>query len=124
MNKLITKASKIIPVGSRVTCNPAPTNTDADYLVLVKNAYEFRDLVFSEGWALGGSMVLDDANSPVLPDDGFSSYTKYDVNLIVTADETFFNKFILATHVAKSLNLLDKAHRICLFQAILYGVAA
>lgn len=46
---------------------------------------------------------------------------KGDVNLIVTQDNKFYDRFMAATSVAKRLNLLDKADRIALFQAVLYG---
>ena len=43
------------------------------------------------------------------------------VNLIVTRNDTFFNRFMAASSVAKRLNLLDKADRVAVFQAVLYG---
>lgn len=108
------------PVGSRVTCNPAPTNTDADYLVYTGDPYVLRDKVLEAGYEIGGSLLLD-ANSPLEGNDRFSSYTKGEINLIVTSDEAFYKRFLAASSVAKRLNLLKKEDRIALFQAVLYG---
>lgn len=107
-------------VGSRVTCSPPPTDTDRDVLCLVASHSDFRELAFIFGFVLCGSHVLD-AALPLDSDDRFSSYLKEEVNLIVTEDPVFFNKFMAATSVAKRLNLLDKNDRIALFQAVLYG---
>lgn len=108
------------PVGSRRTCNPPPMDTDDDYLVLVKDHYEFRAHIAELGFTLLGSLVAD-ASEPLDAEDRFSSYMLGDINLIVTQDENFYHKFLAATSVAKRLNLLVKADRIALFQAVLYG---
>lgn len=109
-------------VGSRVTCNPAPTDTDQDILVLVSDMWGFRDYILdgSDPYGLDGSMILD-SQFPLEADDRFSSYSKGDVNLIVTEDPVFYQKFIAASSVAKRLNLLQKPDRLALFQAVLYG---
>lgn len=49
------------------------------------------------------------------------SWRKGKLNFIVTKNEDFIRKHKLATYVCKSLNLLNKKHRILVFQAILYG---
>lgn len=113
---------QITAVGSRVTCDPAPTDTDCDWLVLVGD-YNLGGLcqdLMSGGWELGGSDLPDDVN--VLPDDSkFLSYTKGDDNLIITTSLNFHRRFLAATAVSKRLNLLNKDDRIALFQAVLYG---
>jgi hypothetical protein len=43
------------------------------------------------------------------------------VNLIVTASAAFAARHRVATALCKRLNLMDKADRIALFQAVLYG---
>lgn len=108
-------------VGSRVTCNPAPTDTDQDILVLV-GKHGFDDLcawACDEGYTLDGSEVED--YFQLSPEDTFQSLSNGEINFIVTEDPGFFDKFMLATHVAKTLNVMQKEHRIVLFQAILYG---
>lgn len=109
------------PVGSRVTCTPAPTGTDADYLLLVDKAKadEMRELV-AASFEVDGSDLSDVVlNTP--EDQQFISYSDGEINLIVTTSERFYRRFMAATSVAKRLNLLDKADRVALFQAVLYG---
>jgi len=77
-------------------------------------------MALSTGYTVGGSLVLD-SRSPLRADDRFSSYEKGNINLIVTEDYGFYNKFIAATSVAKRLNLLEKDDRVALFQAVLYA---
>ena len=115
------------PAGSRVTCNPAPTGTDEDWVCLAPRQArswaadkDWKTALFLAGYEQGGSAVPDDGNR--LPEDQrFLSFTKGDINLIVTESPEFFRRFLAATDVAKHLNLLDKADRIRLFQAVLYG---
>lgn len=99
------------PTGSRVICDPPPEDTDYDVPVL-EGANPLR---LDSGWVREG-------------DDGygygatnFTSYRRGKVNLLVTWDAEFFDRFKAATHVAKRLNLLRKSDRIALFQAVLYG---
>lgn len=118
-------AWKTHPVGSRVTCNPAPTDTDRDTLVLIKarQAEEFVDELQNAGCKveLGDGYAADALNSGQA--GRFQSYRMGEDNLIVTIDEKFYGRFVAATSVAKRLNLLDKSDRIALFQAVLYGNA-
>lgn len=106
--------------GSRVTCNPAPTNTDNDYIVHVEDLAATDDILVSSGWEIGGSPIPLDANH-THQDERFVSLTLGDINLIITASESFYRRFVAATYVAKRFNLLIKADRIALFQAVLYG---
>lgn len=113
--------TSITPVGSRVTCDPAPTDTDRDWLVLVQKDQEnaLWQFLSENQWEIGGSLPDDENNTPV--DDRFYSFTKGVENVIVTSSELFHRRFIAATSVAKVLNLLEKKHRIALFQAVLYA---
>lgn len=106
--------------GSRVTCNPAPTDTDEDYILHVQDLGVVDGILAPEGWVFGGSEIPPDANYTA-PDEWFASYTFGHVNLIITASEAFYTRFVAATHVAKRLNLMHKPDRIALFQAVLYG---
>lgn len=100
------------PVGSRRTCSPAPVDTDDDYLVWVKDTYKFKE-------ALGPEWDQEGTDYDSLSQ--FVSFRRGGVNFIVTDSYNFFEKFQLATWVARELNLLNKGHRKTLFQAILYG---
>lgn len=118
------KCLKFELVGSRVTCDPAPTDTDQDVLVLADlNTWglQLEPMLVTEGFEKGGSDCGDVAgymgNVPL----SFQSFTFGELNLIVTFDPEFYRRFMAATQVSKSLNLLDKGERIMLFQAVLYG---
>lgn len=120
MDDIRAAAIRFEPVGSRVTCNPAPTDTDEDFLVLIdENDFGgFYRMLMEGGYELGGSVPLNEVN--VDPDERFSSFTLGTTNLIVTSSELFFDRFMQATAEAKAKNLLVKADRIALFQSILY----
>lgn len=121
--QLLASARKWQLVGSRVTCDPAPTDTDQDVLVHIdrSNADDFVGAMEGIGFVveLGDGYAADALNQ--LYEGRFQSYRHGNVNLIVTADEKFYKRFSAATSVAKRLNLIDKADRIALFQAVLYG---
>lgn len=107
------------PVGSRVTCDPAPKDTDEDWLVLIPGQ-SFLDRLTAEGFSQDGMPEFYTGNDA----GGFRSYRKGDVNIITTESDAFFDLFLAATELARRFNLLSKADRIALFQAVLYGVKA
>lgn len=98
-------------VGSRVTCDPAPTDTDEDYVVYTEELLTLIGDCVEQGFRNEGNYA----------DSNFHSLRTGVINLIITDRKEFFDKFVLATHVCKTLNVLDKQHRIVVFQAILYG---
>ena len=105
--------------GSRVTCDPAPTDTDQDWLVVVPNnsadiSSAVENLSMSGFQWEGGEHYQSAAGN-------FMSWRKADVNLIVTANTDFAEKHRAATHICKRLNLLNKPDRIAVFQAVLYA---
>lgn len=104
------------PVGSRVTCSPAPTDTDEDWLMRVDSnpAGVLKSLGFTQD---GQPQFYTGSDA-----GGFRSWRRGDVNIVTTPDQEFYNLFLTATHLAKRFNLLEKADRIALFQAVLYGV--
>lgn len=103
------------PVGSRITCNPAPTDTDEDWLLLVKSINIFVEISQRNGWLCGLSL----RNRPE-----FASLRLNEVNLIITEQIHWWDKFLAASSVAKRFNLLSKGDRIALFRAVLYGERA
>lgn len=113
----------VVPVGSRVTCNPPPTDTDEDYLVLVKNRQEAINGLRSIGFEFSGD---EEVNAEYVRMNEtsqwrFTSLFFGDVNYIVTDSPFFFERFLTATHVCKTLNLLRKEDRIMVFEAIRGG---
>ena len=114
MNPFLDKVVKMEYVGSRITCNPAPTDTDEDVLLLTD------DLETLIGDCIEVGFTRDGDTKASYP-EGFVSLRNGSMNFIITDDEEFYKKFMLATHVCKSLNLMEKNNRITVFQAILYG---
>lgn len=113
--EMILECHDWAPVGSRITCDPPPMDTDENWLLLVKSLTKFDEIARRNYWKLDSSM----GNSPE-----FASFVFRDVNLIATQSDQFFKKFMAATSVAKRFNLLDKSDRIALFRAVLYGERA
>ena len=98
------------PTGSRYICNPPPTNTDKDTVILVNGYYDWQKLLLNEGW--------EDGETDYENVGDFQSYRKGEENYIVTEDEEFYKNFVKATEGARALNLMDKKDRITLFQAV------
>lgn len=98
--------------GSRVICNPPPTDTDDDYIILVNGYYDWRELLIDEGWVSSSKEEYPGAG------DEFESFRKGEYNYIVTESPQFFSRYVLATAAAAALNLQDKADRIALFKAV------
>lgn len=119
-DQLLPSGAIVVPVGSRVTCSPAPTGTDEDYLVLVKD----RDAAVQALKAFGfehsadPEKVVEYVKMNETSQYRFTSLFLGHVNYIITDSEFFFERFLTATHVCKSLNLLNKADRVMVFEAI------
>ena len=114
MNPFLDKVVKMEYVGSRITCNPPPTDTDEDVLLLTDDLNTLIGDCIEVGFKRDGDVT---ASYPT----EFVSLRSGTINFIVTDNEEFYKKFMLATHVCKFLNLQGKLDRICVFQAILYG---
>ncbi len=104
------------PTGSRVICKPPVTDTDEDWLLHVEDAKSFEKVAEALGWSTPSET---DEEYGLMPK--FLSYRRGELNLIVTDDREFYAAFDAATYAASCLNLLSKAERIMLFQAVLYG---
>lgn len=117
MNPFLDKVVKMEYVGSRITCNPPPTDTDEDVLLLTDDL----SMLIADCIEVG---FTRDGDTRMSYPEGFVSLRNGTMNFIVTDDEEFYKKFMLATHVCKSLNVMDKSNRIVVFQAILYDNAA
>lgn len=109
---IVGDASAVLPTGSRHICDPAPTDTDEDWLV-----YAERSLVSeleSAGFVAGGAYRES-------PTSSFRSWRRDEVNLIVTTSLVFYLRFAAATAWAKEMNVLSKPERVSLFNAITHG---
>lgn len=102
------------PVGSQTIPGAANSDSDHDYLVLVKviDPYALAEAGF----------VLDKHGTHYDPVEGcFNSWRQGTVNLIVTKHQWFARKFLQANELAKQFKLIDRSDRVKLFQTILYG---
>lgn len=120
LDDLIALGCTVEPCGSRVTCSPAPTDTDADYLVLTPPTSTSVGLVV-DAMALAGFRWEGSEHYQNAAASGFMSWRADDINLIVTSNAAWADRHRAATAVCKRLNLMDKSDRIALFQAVLYG---
>lgn len=105
--------------GSRVICDPAPLDTDEDFVVLVDA--DVFDILIEDGWAVTDE---DEEYGDVANvEQPFITARKGEVNLIIYRHEMAesFYAFVAATDVAQSLNLLRKEDRVALFKAVLGG---
>ena len=105
----------MVPVGSRRTCNPPPTDTDDDYLVLCRDAKEtvksLKELGFEPPENIEEYIALHVCN--------FTSLRFGELNFIVTDDVIWFDKFLTASYFAKKYNVTNKADRIELFDSVM-----
>lgn len=112
---------EVFMTGSKVICNPPPVGTDTDYVVCTYDLVKFaqvNDFLKKLGFTIDGE---DEEFAEYGELNGqFVSFRKDNLNFIVTNSCVFFRKFFNATEIAKAQNLLKKADRIRLFQAILY----
>lgn len=111
-------------VGSRKTCTPPPMDTDIDILIFTydKDGFAAKALAEPNPFKTGNEETTDgDAIGPSRFESDFVSLKRDDINLIITDDIEFHQRFVAATSIAKRLNLRNKPDRIALFQAILYG---
>lgn len=102
---------KTHPTGSSYICNPPVLDTDRDLVVLAKEGFEDGLSQYSYGQS---DIEYDSLGQ-------FVSVRRGDDNLIITTSEDFYNKFVVATEAAKSLNLTNKKDRVKLFQVVLYN---
>src|SRR6478752_3255819 len=89
-------------VGSRVTCNPPPTDTDQDVLVYTPDVVPLYQHLKGSGWEVDKGYDMPQ----------FDSWRKDDYNIISTNIQSWAIKFLKATKECKKNNVLDKAERI------------
>lgn len=98
-------------VGSRVTCNPPPTDTDQDILVLFqpKQMDEAIDELDANKWVREGEYGSAAE---------FISYRRGEINLVLTDEEEWFDLFLKATELCTEANFLKKEDRIKCFDKV------
>jgi hypothetical protein len=113
----------ITTCGSRVTCDPPPMDADRDFLVVAPSGIGAVSTVVETLQKHGFTWEGDSEHYQNIAASDFMSWRRDDVNLIVTASQEFARRHVAATGVCRLLNLMDKSHRVALFQAVLYGNA-
>lgn len=116
----------IYQTGSSVICNPPVLDTDIDYIICERRVEFSWDVLDTPSLhkfltSNGFKQSREDEEEYDMESVGFTCYRKDNINLIVTDDYEWYNKWVLATKVAKALNLRNKADRVVLFKAFLYG---
>ena len=113
--------------GSRVICDPWPTDTDLDVLLCVEETElaNIEQFYLHDGWTPPASYAeysRQDASDTLLT---FRKMVEdVNVNLIIVGSVRTFSHWITATGLAQRLNLLNKQDRVALFAAILNRVRA
>ena len=106
-------ALAVEPYGSRIVCNPAPTDTDEDWIVLAQNLYVDRTLV-KLGFCRSDWEYSHEAHGqPIHAYRGNGN-----LNIVVTTDREFFRRTMEATRLARRFNLLDKSDRVALHEVV------
>lgn len=112
--KFIPLCDDYMASGSRVICDPAPTDTDEDWAVLSINRARRDELIkalLEDGFEADGKDYGDGTTN-------FRSFRKDSLNIIVIFNTQEYARFALATRIATALNLVNKADRITLFSMI------
>lgn len=99
------------PTGSRFICDPPPTDTDNDTVILVLKLDAAKIMLLNDGWTICGDDEYEE--------DKFIAFRKGEDNYIVTEDTQFFMNYVKATNAAKALNLTNKNDRVMLFKSVL-----
>jgi hypothetical protein len=95
--------------GSRVICDPAPTDTDCDVCMLVRSAEYARDILVDAGW---DTPDLEEYDGDT---DNFYTVRKGEFNILIFEDPVEYGAVLAATCIAMDQNLLVKADRYALF---------
>ena len=119
-NDALPSGAIVVPVGSRVTCSPPPMDTDEDFLLLVEDLDEAVKKLKEIGFDTGMTKEQEDEYVSFQRTSGgrFKSLRFGDVNYIVTQSAFFFDRFLTATHICKTLNVMDKKQRILIFSGV------
>lgn len=120
MLEVLESGTIIVPVGSRVTCSPPPTDTDEDFLLLVEDLDEAVIKLKEIGFDTGMTKEQEDEYLSLQRTSGgrFKSLRFGDLNYIVTQSAFFFDRFMTATHICKTMNVMDKKQRILIFSGV------
>jgi len=120
MLKVLETGTIIVPVGSRVTCSPPPMDTDEDFLLLVDDMKVAVKNLKEMGFSSQMTPEQEDEYEGLQRVSGsrFKSLRFGITNYIITDSYFFFERFLTATHICKTLNLMVKDQRIMVFNGV------
>jgi hypothetical protein len=120
MLTVLDSGTIIVPVGSRVTCSPPPMDTDEDFLLLVDDIQisvkNLKEMGFSSGMTPEQEAEYEGLQR--VSGSRFKSLRFGVTNYIITDSHFFFERFLTATHICKTLNLMEKSQRIMVFNGV------
>lgn len=100
------------PTGSRTICDPAPTDTDQDWVVKVSpRRYKTFIEILTEDFGFENC-------SKDYADSRSTSLKKGDVNLILVRDSFTYDSWKTATRICQKLNLTEKKDRVYVFKQL------
>jgi len=82
---------------------------DVDFVVKVDDTEKFKQRLEKEGWGEGGSDT---------PEQEFTSYKKYNINIILTQDKEHFSNWIEASNIVSTYQIREKYNRIAAFDYV------
>lgn len=110
------------PTGSRFICDPPVLDTDDDWVILVEDLEYAKYKAARLDWHSDGSgYYREGIDHEELGPFVSMRHSEGNSNYIFTDDAEFYDRYVAATLLAKKHNLLNKADRIQLFHAVLYG---
>lgn len=122
---MVTKYKSIIaihPTGSRFICDPPVMDTDDDYIVLGQHISQVVEELRADGWEADSERYRGSVTRGYTEDGPqFVSARKGNVNYIITDDEEYYDKYVVATLASKEYNLREKWQRIRMFHAVIDG---
>jgi hypothetical protein len=95
-------------------------DTDEDFLLLVEDLDEAVIKLKEIGFDTGMTKEQEDEYLSLQRTSGgrFKSLRFGSVNYIVTQSAFFFDRFLTATHICKTMNVMDKTQRILIFHGV------
>lgn len=117
--KIGVNCDEFTMVGSRATCDPAPTDTDNDIAVYVPGPMYEKCVESLTG--AGAELCGADYGRGAT---GLEAWRLGEDNYLLMQDFKYYSLFLRCTGLAKHFNLLDKDDRYLLFSTVMDGEGA